>query len=413
MANASAAHTLTEAATINMLIHCSKGPASDLIDRLYTEGKDYTQIARSLELRFGDLCPSEEAVVKVNTMARHRDESLSNFLDRMRHVAEMAKRSIENAAARQTAIDALVEANVRRVLPNSVREALEERVLARTRMGQPPFTLTELEKECTELERKRDERHQNRKSGGNVRAVQSARRRPGRVNQVHLQTPVSEYDSYPDSMTDTEEEEHVPEGAYAAPELNDPGMIALVSHVNYISSKYQARGVQPDPQKVFQKAVNRFNRNPQAPVHQAGQRGTHSGNPGGRSGGKPQARQVTAQGHPQQYQRPPAQGYPSGQQQRGPPNRVPDGRFNLRDLLAKGNCNAGECIRCGRPGHIMSHDACPLRGNPLQDRACTKCRKGLHGADVCLLVFQQQPSQINQVHADLLTDDDSDDLNGQ
>jgi len=131
MINASESHTLNEAATINLLIHCSKGAASDLVDRMRAEGKNYLDIARALELRFGSLCTVDEAVVKCNTMPRYPGEDLTVFLDRLRHMAEMAKRSIADPGTRLAAVDTLVESNIRRVLPNSVREALEERILAR------------------------------------------------------------------------------------------------------------------------------------------------------------------------------------------------------------------------------------------------------------------------------------------
>ena len=215
-------------------------------------------------------------------------------------------------------------------------------------------------------------------------------------------------------------------------------MVALVHSVNYISNKYQARGIQPNPEKVFQKAVNRYNRNPQ----QALARSQGYQNPGGqrpnqgRQGyqgyqgqgrhqqrDQPQARQVTAQGYPMQQQMggqmgghhprglyaAPELGHPPQYQRpQGPPNRLQDGRFLIRDLMTKGNCVSGECIKCGRAGHIMSNDNCPLRGKPLQDRACLKCKKGLHATDDCLMAFQSLPQQgqVNQVNAEWTDDSD-------
>ena len=434
MVNASEAHTLTQAATINLLIHCSKGPASDLVDRLRNEGKTYLEIARALELRFGDLCPSEEAVVKVNTMPRAPGEPLPTFLDRLRHVAEMAKRHIADADERQTAIDQLIESNIRRALPTSVREALEERILTRSRMGQPPFSLSDLEKECVELERKRDERHAKKKPKSTFlrpRAIQAVQHMP---NQVYYQPQVASITStYADSSSDedTPEEQEINDEVYTAPEFSDPAMIQLVHNANHISNKYQVRGVTVNPEQVFQKAIRRYNKYPQGgqntgPSGGKGQQRAPQGAPGQWKQGRqdrPQARQVTAMAYPQPvgvpaypqqmgipaYQQPAIQ---PAQQHQGPPNRLPgNARINIRDLLALGNCTVGECVRCGRQGHIMSSEACPLRGKPLQDRACLKCKKGLHGVNDCLLTFQQpQQGHINMVQADI-SDDDSDDLN--
>jgi len=464
MINASESHTLNEAATINLLIHCSKGPASDLVDRMRAEGKNYLDIARALELRFGNLCTSDEAVVKCNTMPRYHGEDLTTFLDRLRHVAEMAKRSVADPATRLAAVDTLVESNIRRVLPNSVREALEERILARTRMGQPPFTLAEIEKETLELERKREARHLKRRSRAGTRHVRAVQHPPysGQVNQVYLQATTSSnsYDSYPDSFSEDEMDELGADGIYAAPEVDCPNTIALVNNLNQVDNRYQSRGVQPNPDQIFQKAVRRYNRYPQQGPMQPQRQGMPPGqsrpNPGFQGQGRPrnydrpQARQVTAQGYPGQPQGYPApqpayqgpqpgqlgqpgqprghpgqqQPYPGQQPQQGggqppapylrpagPPNRIPDGRFNLQDLLTRSNCVAGECIKCGRAGHLMSHDACPLRGKPLQDRVCVKCKKGLHGVNDCLQAYQPPvQGQINQVYVAEWSDD-SDDLN--
>jgi hypothetical protein len=58
---------------------------------------------------------------------------------------------------------------------------------------------------------------------------------------------------------------------------------------------------------------------------------------------------------------------------------------------------------------LMSHDACPLRGKPLQDRVCNKCKKGLHGVNDCLLAYQPPvQGQVNQVYAAEWSDDSSD-----
>jgi hypothetical protein len=445
MVAAAEAHNLTEQATKTLMVHLSKGSCSDLIHRLAGEGKTFVQIARCLELRYGDLCSSEEAVVKVNTMPRFSGESFATFLDRMRHIAEMAKRDMEEGAAKQAAIESLIEANIRRVLPTSVKDALEERLTTRRKMGQPQLSLMEIEKEVIELERRRDERHLKRKaksSVGRIRAIQAAHQQFGYAPQMYEQPGAQSYSSYDSayagSSSDSEDERDVNVGIYAAPEMQaeDPGMVALVHSVNYISSKYQARGINPNPEKVFQKAVNRYNRNPQQALARAqgynagaqrpyqGQQGYqgHQGHGRPRQQDRPQARQVTAQAYPMPPQQvaggmmrqqggiymAPEQVPQQHQRPLGPPNRLPDGRFLIRDLMVKGNCSSGECIKCGRAGHIMTHDACPLRGKPLQDRACLKCKKGLHATDDCLMAFQTLPQQgqVNQINAEWTDDSD-------
>jgi hypothetical protein len=49
------AHTLTQAATINLMVHASSGSASDYIDQMREEGKQLGDIIRNLELRYGEL----------------------------------------------------------------------------------------------------------------------------------------------------------------------------------------------------------------------------------------------------------------------------------------------------------------------------------------------------------------------
>lgn len=424
MVNASVSHGLTEQATISLLVSCSKGPISDHIEELRVEGKSYADIVRNLELRYGDLCPPKEAVLKVNALQRRPSEPLSSFIDRLKYLARMAKRHIADDDERRLQITSLLESNVRRALAPSVREALDDRDLTRMRMGLPPFTLTELEKEITELERRREERHLQQRRGhqgpGRIATVQAAH--PHRVNQVYLQANLSDntgYDSpYGDSFSDLEPEET--DGVYLAPEMQDEGVIALVHNINYVQDKYQARGAVAPPNKVWNKAVNRTMRY----AGQAPPRDQQRANPGYRGNRqpqneRPQARQVTAQqGYQPQPGYQPRQGYQpplhgEGQYQprpQGPPNRLPDGRFTVRDLLNKANCVAGECIRCGRVGHVMNSDICPLRGKPLQDKACVGCKKGLHAVNDCMMAYQPPAQgQVNQVQAEW--SDDSDDLN--
>ena len=124
------------------------------------EGKTIHQVVQQLEMRYGDLCTPEEARAKCNTMPRKERETLPEFLDRLRSMARMATRYIAVDADRRIAIDQLVEGNIRRVLPTSVRNALEERMINRSRMGLPAFTSREVEKECLDLEKRRDERRQ-------------------------------------------------------------------------------------------------------------------------------------------------------------------------------------------------------------------------------------------------------------
>ena len=91
-------------------------------------------------------------------MTRGSDEHLSEFIDRLRLMAKMACRNEPNDGLRRRAVDILVEGNIRRVLPSSVRLALEERIMNRSLMGLPALSARDVEKEALDLEQKRNER---------------------------------------------------------------------------------------------------------------------------------------------------------------------------------------------------------------------------------------------------------------
>lgn len=398
---------LTLAATVNLLAHCSTGSAADFIERLQEEGRTLGEIIRSLELRYGDLVTPEEALAKANTLERRRDEPLANWIDRLRYLGRMSKRHIANAAERLEAVNLIVMDNIRRVLPDSVRREVEERAFQRARNGLPPLTCAELEKECMELEHRRADR-KGQAVFAKVNSVQGHHRKGHGsqkkwINQIHSAgSSISTRSTAVNLGTDgamsplTESADESSDQEQDDVEVNDPGMVALVNEANYVQNKYLAHGRQLAPDKVIEKAIHRYNHKYQNGPAKAQGRG-----PNQRSVGKGQARQPMGAVRQAAGQ--------VGAPMAGPPNKLNNPRLSIRDLLAKGNCTVGDCIKCGHTGHVMSSDACALRGKPLMDRACSRCNKGLHSVDVCLLTFQQ-PAQAtaHQIQADLWTDDESD-----
>ena len=349
---------LTFNATINLLIQGSTGSAADYIEQMREEGKSLAQVIQQLEMRYGDLCTPEEARVKCNNMPRKDKETLSEFIDRLRLMARMACRAEMDDADRRRAIDILVEGNIRRVLPSSVRNALEERVINRSRMGLPAFTAREIEKECLDLERRREER----KAGDNYaqKGIRLARQAM-KVSQPNGDS-TDDYDS-----TDEIEPE-------------DNSFYNLAMEVKSQYRKFANRGMQVDPQQVYRKAFQKFNEKFPPPKPQ-------------RRGNGPQgARQAGAVGNP-------AGNYSN----QGPPDELDTNvRRTVTDLLELANCPRGNCIQCGMSGHYMHSDKCVLKDKFLVDKPCAKCGVGLHSADNCPKVFQQKyvsPQQeANQGH---------------
>lgn len=364
--NLAGANQLTFEATITLLIQASSNGAADYIEQMQAEGRTLQQVVQQLEMRYGDLCTPEEARVKCNNMPRKDREGLPEFIDRLRRMARMACRLIQDNDDRLRAIDALVEANIRRVLPTSVRNALEERVINRSRMGLPAFTAREVEKECLELEKRRDERRNNPAIPAVARKQANARFMQANFTGETLVDSSSEEVSS-DDVIDTD----------------DDATHALVNEIKQQERKYAARGQPVDKGRLYKKAFRRYNDKlppPRYPKKIPGHQG---------------ARQAGAVGN----------NAPAPQ---GPPNKLDvSQRRTISELLTLANCTRGHCIQCGFEGHYMHSDACALRDKPLVDRPCAKCSTGLHSADDCPKVFQQKyvtPQKADQANVVIIDD---------
>ena len=356
------AHGLTFAAAINLMIQGSSGGAADYIEQMRAEGKTFYQVVQQLEMRYGDLCTPQEARVKCNNMPRKEKESLPDFIDRLRAMARMACRLTPDAAVMLTQIDTLVEGNIRRVLPSSVRNALEERVINRSRMGLPAFTAREVEKECLDLERRREERREQARDAG-------VGKRHARV----LQVQEDEADESPVMAISSSSEDEI--------DVDDEGTYHLINEIKAVRNRYAQKGKPVDQAKIYRKAVRNYNER-----YPPRNRRSH---PYG-------ARQAAGFGVAQNNPVP----KPSG-----PPNRLDTSvKRSIPELLALANIVKGHCIQCGFEGHYMHNDKCALKDKALVDRPCAKCGQGLHSADDCPKVFQggyvapQQP-QGNQAAA--------------
>jgi hypothetical protein len=350
--NLAEANTLTLEATVRLMIQGSSGGAMDYINQMKQEHKTLHQVIQHLEMRYGDLCTPAEARIRCNSMVRKDKEGLSEFIDRMRLVARMACRLEPTEAARMLEVDKLVEANTRRVLPESVRNHLEERIVNRSQVGLPALSPREIEKLCLELEKKREERRQT----GIVLG-------PGQVKRHVRQM---QYEESPQvAMTSAlSSEDEV--------DTDDEGTYNLICEIKEQQRKYAARGMVVGPQKIYRKAIRNYNERVQRP--RFAQRGA---NP-------PERRAPQGAAHFL------GQNLPNEVRQQGPPNKLEGPRRAITELLALANISRGQCIQCGLDGHMMNHITCALKDKDLMDRACTKCGKGLHSADDCMRVYQRQ-----------------------
>ena len=357
------AHTLTFNATINLLLMCASGGAADFIEQLRDEGKALPAVVQQLEMRYGELCTPDEAKVRCNSMIRKDGEALSDFIHRLRNMARMASRLEADDEERRANTESLVEINIKRVLPSSIKLALDERTLNRTRVGLPAFTTREIEKECLDLERRRNERRQ-----------ESQRVAKKQSKYANVVTQVAAATAYESSSSEDEEENETEEN------LDDP-QVFLINEIKQERLKYERRGEPVKHQKVFKRAFKRYNEKFSKPRQPAQQyRYAQQTAQGGQAGGAPA---------------------PNA----GPPDRLNDHtKRTIYDLLNLAQCQKGQCIQCGMDGHLMSRDACALRGKALTDKPCVKCGKGLHSADDCVKVYQLN-ARTTQEEADVVKND--------
>ena len=368
-------HTLTRPACIKLLIQASSGSASDMIDQMSQEGRDLLEVVQQLEMRFGKLCTQHEARVKCNNMLRRENQDLSSFIDELRYMARIACRYIDDVPERIKAIDELVEGNIRRVLPPTVKNELENRLRSDSKAGLPPLTARELEAECIELERKRMARREENIAN---KALSYPRKPEKRMHAV-MESQI--YAAHDDVLSDPECSSPEP------PEDYDPdateGEIYLAAQVQREKQKFIQRGMPVDKQRVYRGAMRKFNER-----YSPGQNGPANYR------GRPRVIGEVAQ----QMRVPPPQQQPYIPA--GPPSKMDPlgGNKNIYELLDLAKCRRGQCIQCGLEGHRMRADGCPLKTKPLMNQPCVKCGVGLHSADECVRVFQNNANPVQESH---------------
>jgi hypothetical protein len=341
--NLAQSNNLTQLAGINLMVMASTGVAADYIRQMRDEGKTFYQVVQALEMRYGDLCSPIDARNKCSNLARKPAEKLIDFIDRLRKMAMMACRNILDEETKRAQMEDLVKNNIYRVLPISVKKAIDERLFYHNKMGLPEMSGREFEKQCIELERMREERKEaGMKSTHNQPQVLPRRH----VRQVQESAAQEDSESDTESLTsDLSEDEIDEEAAF------------WISRLEQVERKYAAKGRRLTPQQIRAKATQRYNRDR----------------------GRWADKKKTEKGTAAQVQGPPERLEPQERRRRG-----------IGELLALANVTRGECIQCGTPGHLMGRDECALRSRPLVDRSCAKCGKGLHSADDCLRGFSTQ-----------------------
>jgi len=372
---------LTLKATSKLLMHMSTGVAQNYIEHLLDEGKTLREIIELLEMRWGGLEAPEVARAACGSIQRKPDEPLSVFLDRLRHTARVACRYEDDDEKRIKDTDDLVKANIRRVLPPSVKSQYEERLQNMRKMGAVEPTSRDIESECLKMEQAREEKKQEM-----ARRLSQYGPRKGKFANLAVQS-AARIDELVDLDSDSDPEVHPQADELSPPasEDEDPEVereIFLAKQIVREKEKFQRRGQPIDQKRVMKGVIRKYNaRYPQ----------------------KDQPRVVGEIAQPVNYPRPyynpqqaniggqnPVRPLAAPQRVQQPPNAVPELRRRpITELIALSNCDRGQCVQCGLRGHLLGRDGCPLKDKPLMDAPCNVCHQGLHAGNDCVRIFQQ------------------------
>ena len=355
-----AAHTLTFQAATLLLATMAQGSVASYISELRQEGKEFPAIVQALEVRYGELCSPDQARMLCNTMERGSLD-LRSFVDQLKLKARIACREERDGNRRRDLMYTLIETNLRRGLPTSVRMAIEEKLVDRARMGLPQLTITELEQEALRLESKRLAR---RAELGEKKEPQKQKRRPifaaAEVlsdDEVCVDSDADD-NTAPDEVIDDDDEDECPYDY-------------LVSYIADQKARHHRKGDKITVDKL---------------VKQANKKVELRYDPKNRN----------------RFTRPQRVAEVAQKANSGPPSRIDPRQKTILELLRLANCERGHCILCGMPGHMMYSDKCALRGKPVASKSCAKCGHGLHSADDCIRTFI---SNVNAVEEDPLNED--------
>lgn len=397
-------HKLKLPVVVQLLARAATGPAYDYIEQIRAENKSLAEVVELLEMRYGNLCSPEEAVVKCNTMAREVDEDLSAFLGRLRQMARVAYRYEDNDKKRNGMVDDLVVANLRRALSVSIRIELENRILARTRMGLKAFKAREMEKECLDLERVRLERRKEvikqasmyQKKGGKFAHIAMALvAQQNFLDHGDLASVSDDLIGDPGAFsvgTSGPASSGLQDMSPLASEDEEEGDVFLARQIQREKMKFQAAGQPVNDRRAMKGAIRKYN------DRFAGKKNWNNQRVVGEVVQAPGAQQRVVQPQAPYYQSSPLQAAPQQ-----PPLAQDDLRNKpIFELLQMSKCVKGHCIQCGLPGHTLGRDGCPLRGLPLVNTPCVTCGTGLHSSDYCIKTFiGRQPAQVSSAQESL------------
>jgi hypothetical protein len=192
------------------------------------------------------MCLPEENHSRCNSLIRKEKEKLADFIDRLRKMAMMAYRNLPDEVRRLELTESLIKSNIRRVLRASLKKTLDDKMRIHLSTGKPEMTCREVEKECIELERVRDEQKEEAES---VKVTQPQHKKFVRQAQINMVAEDSDsFSSEEEVVTDFSEEEVDEEANH------------WIMRMEQAKKHYAKQGRKLTPQQLRTKVTQKFNR---------------------------------------------------------------------------------------------------------------------------------------------------------
>ena len=340
---------LTEDAFYALLLSTCTGAAFNCVNDCRQADMTIVETVRILESRYGDLLSPADAGAALTVYQRSSGASACNVLDDLRRLAKFQFRTHPEEGRRER-IEELVRLHLLRVLPREVTSILNEEIRQANATGAKVPSNDALATRAERLEagtsvaaykEPRKERHHHHE-----RQVQEMPYVHEKVCSYHNPTLIRQATT----MSEAEIQAAASEALSLEQPVIDEEGDGFVDDIIAIQQVVAAQNPQTPAKHVLTAAIRQYNNNRRRFA----------------------ANQVAG----------------SNQMMRqGPPNKLGNRNNAIEELLKLANVNRGECLVCGIPGHIRGNIKCAMRNLPLMDIPCTRCGRGLHGADVCTKVL--------------------------
>jgi len=352
------ANTLSEDSFLGLLRITSDRSAAAFLSNCRRSGYTAYQTVQEMEMRYGDLCTPSEALKRLSQVRRKFDVPVRMMVDELTRLARFATRDIEDADIANERVQEHVKIQLLRLVRPGVRKNLSQLMEMYAISNNRGMDTTEMESAVNKLESEL-QAEESQRFGNKAGKWQPNRgNQQANANQVEgsalaaaaSRLLASGATSEPES--DSEEEGEIAQAASEGQEVTEESDPILGYVIAAIQEKKKKSKKPQDMKKLFTSAVKQYNKF--------------------------------------------ISGAQEGGGNAGPPSKLNDRQRITRDLLKAANIQRGECILCGRPGHIMGNVSCPMRGKKMVTRACTMCGKGLHDGSDCIAGHIDPRMAINQ-----------------